>query len=145
MCQAAAQDGLLDTTFNDSVDRSFDQDGFAGNNYQPIPQFAGDYFQDTDKWYAVEYSPGIGWQLKVTDARNNNFVPVASAARAVIRGNAMMIMIPESEFSVPNPSYRTTSFRHSGDFGQNPPFDWLADYDPVPGEPLRPFPAEDDQ
>jgi hypothetical protein len=120
----------------------FDQDANTGNNYVPSPQFAGDYFQGSDKWYAVEYAPTSGWRLKVTDARNGGFVPVASAARAIIEGNSIVLAVPASEFTSPSPAYRTTSFRHSGDFGQAPPFDWLADYDPVPGDPLRPFPTE---
>lgn len=120
----------------------FDQDGDPSNDYVPIPQFANDYFRGSDKWYAVEYTPSGGWELKVTDARNNAFTPVASAARAVILGNSILLAVPESEFSVANPAYRTTSFRHSGDFGQSSPFDYSADYDPPPGEPLRPFDGE---
>lgn len=118
----------------------FDQDGFAGNDYVASPQFAGDYYQGTDKWYSLEYTPGVGWKLKVTDARNGGFVAVASAARAIIQGNSIVLAVPAAEFSVAAPAFRTTSFRHTGDYGQNPPHDWLADYFPVPGDPLGAFP-----
>lgn len=120
----------------------FDQDGNSANNYVPLPQFQGDYFRGTDKWYAVEYTPANGWTLKVTDARGGGFVQVPSAARAVISGKTIVLSVPASEFSVPDPAYRISSFRHSGDFGQNPPHDWSADYDPAPQAPLRTFRSE---
>lgn len=138
--QYAADIPLADPSNLSQYGFVFDQDGDASNNYRPIPQFAGDYYQDTDKWYSVEYSPAQGWRLVVTDARNGSFVQVASAARAVISGRVMMLVVPASEFAVARPAYRTTAFRHRGDFGQNPPHDWNADYDPQPGKPLRKFP-----
>jgi hypothetical protein len=108
----------------------FDADGDPDNNYVPLEQFANDFFQDTDLWYSVEYTPSGGWRLIVTDARNNVFTAVASAARAIITGNTILIGIPASEFSAGEVGARMTSFCHGGDFGQNPPFDWSADYYP---------------
>ncbi len=118
----------------------FDGDGNASNNYVASAQFAGDYYQGTDTWYSLEYTPGNGWKLKVTDARNGGFVAKASAARAVISGRTIALVVPASEFAVARPAFRTTSFRHTGDFGQNPPYDYNADYDPEPGKALAPFP-----
>ncbi len=108
----------------------FEDDGNDSNNYEPAPAFQGDYFQGTDKWYALEYSPAAGWDLKVTDASDNAFQQVASAAWAVIAQNCVMLVVPMSEFDGPTPQYRVTAFRHSGDFGQNPPFDYSADFHP---------------
>ena len=117
----------------------FDADGNASNNYVPLPQFANDYFKGTDRWYDVGYTPSGGWQLRVTDARNNNFVEVASAARAMILGDSITLVVPAQEFSSANPTIRQTAFRHSGDFGMFPPFDWSADYHPDLDDPLRPI------
>ena len=58
----------------------FDADGNTGNNYVPPPAFPNDFFKDSDRWYEVNYSPQAGWTLRVTDARNNQFNQVSSAA-----------------------------------------------------------------
>ena len=108
----------------------FDADGDPDNNYVPLAQFANDFYQGTDLWYSVEYSPAGGWNLIVTDARNNTFSSVASAARAIISGNTIVLAVPYSEFSAETVWFRLTSFRHSGDYGQNPPYDWSSDYHP---------------
>ena len=130
---AMSTQGLIPT--NDSVNSYqygfvFEDDGNDANNYVPAAAFQGDYFQGTDKWYALEYTPAAGWDLKVTDASNNAFQQVGSAARAIIAQNCVMLVVPLSEFDGPAPRYRVTAFRHSGDFGQNPPFDYSADFHP---------------
>ena len=79
----------------------FDADGDTTNNYVPDPAFENDFFRDSDRWYEATYSPSEGWKLKVTDARNNNFTEIASAARVIISENAFVLVVPASEFSVP--------------------------------------------
>jgi hypothetical protein len=32
---------------------------------------------------------------------------------------------------VPAPRYRVTAFRHTGDYGMNPPHDWNGDVEPM--------------
>lgn len=117
----------------------FDSDGNSGNNWVPLPQFANDYFQDTDLWFAVEYSPFSGWRLNVTSAGKQS--PASSAARAIIKDNTITLVVPRSEFASSTPTFRLTSFRHSGDYGQNPPYDWSADYHPRLNEALAKIPG----
>ena len=94
---------------------------------------------DSDRWYEATYSPSEGWKLKVTDARNNNFTEIASAARVIISENAFVLVVPASEFSVAEPAYRVTAFCHEGDFGLNPGSFWSADVEPPVAEGLAPF------
>jgi hypothetical protein len=130
---------LSDPTYLYQYGFVFDQDGNQSNNFVPLPRFSNDFFQNTDKWYEVLYTPQSGWRLKVTDARNGGFVQVASAARAVINGNSITLAVPVSEFGVARPSFRLSAFRHTGDFGLNPPHDYSADYVPEPMDPLKQF------
>lgn len=106
----------------------FDSDGNNGNNWVPLPQFANDYFQGTDLWYTLDYSPSAGWQLNVRSSAKQ--ASVVSAARVVIRENTLTLFVPADEFDTATPTFRLTSFRHAGDFGQNPPYNWFADYHP---------------
>ncbi len=117
----------------------FDSDGNTFNNYTPPAAFDNDFFRDTDRWYAVTYSPQAGWSLAVTDATNGNLTAVASAARVIIRDNTMLLVVPVTEFAVPNPAYRVTSFAHNGDWGLNPPHTWSGDPTPTVHEPLATF------
>lgn len=123
----------------------FDTDGDPFNDWVPIPEFPNDFFQDTDRWYQVMYSPDDGWELvcsQVTDGANQQVSDVATAANAMIVGNIVTLVVPiaeldnfakglESGFGI-----RYTSFRHTGDFGLNPPFDFNADVEPPVDEGL---------
>ncbi len=117
----------------------FDSDGQAGNNYVPHPSFPNDFFAYTDKWYELTYSPGNGWQLKVTDARLD-YAVVSSSARVVIAGSEMGWFIPRGELDSDNAGWRITAFAHTGDYGLSGGF-WSADYHPPVGNPLVPIPA----
>lgn len=115
----------------------FDADGDLTNNYQASAAYPNDYYQNTDRWYSVTYAPGTGWDLEVVDASSTKAPQyVYSAATALINGNIIMLVVPLSEFAVTNPTYRVTAFRHSGDYGQSPPFDWSGDYHPDIDQPL---------
>lgn len=117
----------------------FDSDGVAGNNYQPQPQYANDFFKGTDLWYAAEYTPAEGWRLRVTDASGGGFVSIPSDARLIIQGNAMVLLVPTSELTVAMPSFRFSAFRHTGDYGLNPPYDWDGSVWPAVADGLAPF------
>lgn len=106
----------------------FDSDDDPANNFQPLPQFPGDFFQDTDLWYQAQYSPSSGWSLRVTDAAVDPSGSISSQARLIISGNVLVLVVPASEFAVPRPKYRLTNFRHTGDFGQTPPHDGTATF-----------------
>lgn len=108
----------------------FDSDGKSGNNWVPAPAFQGDYFQGTDQWYSVEYSPTMGWNLNAQSVVDQVPTPIATNAIAVINGNVITLFVPKREFESSNPGYRFSAFRHSGDYGQNPPHDWSADHFP---------------
>lgn len=117
----------------------FDTDGDTSNNYVPHPSYPDDFFKDSDRWYTVEYAPGTGWTLICRDATNSVISEVPTAARAIISGNCLLLVVPRSEFAVPDPSYRVTAFTHTGDFGANPPHDWSGDQHPRVSEGLAPF------
>lgn len=99
----------------------FDGDGNPNNNYVPHPSFPDDYFKDTDRWYTLDYDPVTGWTLVCRDATNSVITEVPTAARAIIRGNSVMLVVPSSEFAAAEPSYRVTAFTHTGDYGAPPP------------------------
>jgi hypothetical protein len=115
----------------------FDADGDGGNNYVPLPEYPKDFFVDTDRWYVATYDPAAGWTMDVTNARDGALEPVASAARIVLTGNAIILVVPSSEFEVTTPAYRLTAFRHVGDWGASG--EWSADVVPTVDEGLHPF------
>lgn len=118
----------------------FDADGSVSNNYQPPAQYADDLFKNTDRWYEANYAPAGGWSLKVSTAASGNIQPAQSAARIVVSGNSMMLVVPADEFAVAKPGYRLTAFRHKGDYGANPPHDYDGSVWPLVNDPLAPWP-----
>ncbi len=117
----------------------FDADGEATNNYQPAPAYPYDFFKDTDRWYVAGYDPSTGWSLQVTDASGPAPQVVESAARMVIAGDTIALVVPASEFPVPKPDFRVTAFRHEGDWGMNPPYVWSGDVEPPVASGLESF------
>lgn len=111
----------------------FDSDSDPANDWVALPAFPNDYYQGTDFWIQVRYTPGSGWSMdvqRVTDAENNVAEPVQSAAIGIISDDGVTVMVPENEFASATPGYRLNTFRHTGDFGANPPFNWSADFHP---------------
>lgn len=102
----------------------FDQDGDPDNNYGAPADYPNDFFDGTDRWYEARYAPGSGWSLVVTDATDGNLTTVASDARLIIKDHVLTLVVPAGEFAVADPAYRVTAFRHTGDYGINPPHDW---------------------
>ncbi len=92
----------------------FDRDGNTNNNYQPHPDYANDFFKDTDFWIVAYYHPDYGWGLTISDATNGVITTATSAAKMLISGNTIIVFIPRSEFSAQNIGYRVTAFRHDG-------------------------------
>ena len=115
-----------------------DSDASPANNYVASPQFQDDFFQGTDRWYELGYAPATGWTLRCrVVGAGNSISTVPSAARAILSGDTLLLVVPRSELGVPNPPFRATTFSHAGDFGQNPPYDWSGDPTPTVAEPLR--------
>ncbi|MBX3233134.1 MAG: hypothetical protein KIT84_20290 [Labilithrix sp.] len=142
MLYATVQDPipLTDATNHFQYGFVFDADGNPSNNYVPAAAYPNDFFKGTDRWYAAEYSPAAGWSLKVTDASGGSTSSATSMARVILRDDTILLVVPASEFSVPAPSYRTTLFRHTGDYGANAPHDWDGAVDPPVASGLHPFP-----
>ena len=118
----------------------FDADGVAANNYQPSAAYPNDFFKGSDRWYEVSYKPGAGWSAKVSRIVNNVPQTEVSAARITINGNVIALVVPASEFSAPKPSFRITAFRHTGDYGLNPPYNWDGSIWPNVATGLAAFP-----
>ncbi len=117
----------------------FDADNTPGNNYQANAQYADDLFKNTDRWYEANYAPASGWALKTSTALNGNIQPATSAARVIIAGNSITLVLPASEVASKAP-YRLTAFRHTGDYGINPPYNYDGSVWPAVGQPLTPSP-----
>ena len=115
----------------------FDSDGNTANNYTTADN---DFFNDTDRWYVMSYTDAGGWVLTVSTAFDGLIVEVASAARVIIKDNAMTLLVPAGEFAVPDPDYRVTAFCHNGDFGIPPPNNWSGDLHPPVADGLETFP-----
>ena len=127
----------------------FDTDALPFNDWVPSPSFPNDFFQGTDRWYEIAYEPGAGWELIASQVTNGAAQQVTrgvpTAANAIIVGNAITLVVPTDELSgtakgIPSGfGVRYTSFRHTGDFGLNPPFDYNADVEPPVDEGLFRF------
>ena len=118
----------------------FDADGVELNNYQPGAQYPNDFFKGTDRWYVAGYDPAKGWTLQVTDASGGTTKPLASAARVIIKDNAMVLVVPAAEFKVAKPKFRLTAFRHGGDYGMKAPYDWDGSLLPAVADGLQAMP-----
>ena len=118
----------------------FDADGVAANNYQPSAQYPNDFFKDTDRWYEANYDPTNGWSMKVTDASGGTITPATSTSRIIIKDNAIVLVAPASELAVAKPAFRLTAFRHTGDYGINPPYNWDGSLWPAVAQGLQAFP-----
>lgn len=114
----------------------FDSDRDPSNNYVAPPEYPGDFFDDTDRWYAVTYDPAKGWALTVSIIVDGEVRGASSQARMIVQGNTMTLLVPRIEFHEPCPSYRMTAFAHEGDYGLRPPYVFSADVEPLVGQPL---------
>jgi hypothetical protein len=119
----------------------FDSDGNPANNYQASAQYPNDFFDDTDHWYVAEHTPATGWSLRVTDATGGapTDVTAASRARIILIDHVLVLLVPAGELEVPDPRYRVTAFRHTGDYGLTPPHDWDGYVEPPVSDGLAPF------
>ncbi|MFC1502513.1 T9SS type A sorting domain-containing protein [bacterium] len=114
----------------------FDIDGDTTNNYQPAPEFAYDFYQDTDYWIEVIYDPAFGWFMFVNDVSNGELYPADSDAKMIIVGNTLITFVPKDEFLADVIGYRMTAYRHTGDWGMTSG-DWDGDVQPPVAEGLR--------
>lgn len=120
----------------------FEPDANASNNYVPSSQYANDFFAGTQLWFDVARSASGVFSLSATDATNNVITPVpGTAARAVLHGDAAMLLVPIGELGgAPPQGYRVTAFRHTGDYGIPAPHDWDGSLFPAVADGLADFP-----
>jgi hypothetical protein len=104
-----------------------DSDGQSDNNYVPPLAELNDPVKGTDSWYSLVHLPGNGWSFHLYLADGSE---VATSARVVLDGNALVFVIPKSEVNGPGAGFRITTFTHKGDFGANG--DWSGDFHPKP-------------
>ena len=117
-----------------------DADGDPSNNFEFTPPNDWDYYQNTDRWYMLDWKPDIGdWTLSVMDIVQNIY-PFPSAARAVVMGDIVVFFIPASEIAVENPGYRITAFGQDISFDPDSNCGDVSGADPT--EPLREDPIE---
>lgn len=132
----AAAVPLDDAQYYHQIAAVFDGDGISSNNYRGSASYPKDLFDDTDMWFELRYAPGGTWEIHATLARGGVMSSRQTAARAFVRGSGTVFFIPTSELDLERPSYRATAFRHTGDFGLDPPHDFNGDVYPLVGEPL---------
>lgn len=111
-----------------------DADDDPGNNYAAPAKFPKDFYDGTDRWYEASYAPATGWVLTAKDAHGPTPTNFPTAARLMIKENAIMLAVPAGEIPSKKPRWRATSFRHKGDYGVNPPYDWSGDVVPPVGQ-----------
>lgn len=114
-----------------------DSDGNAANDFKPLPAFPNDFWKGTDRWYQIDYTDAGGWTLKVSQVdSSNNVTEVASAARAIVVNDSIVMVVPKSEVPGPGAKWRASSFVHQGDFGVGAPYLWSGDVEPTVASPL---------
>ncbi|MFN0245615.1 MAG: hypothetical protein ACKV2T_01820 [Kofleriaceae bacterium] len=117
----------------------FDADGDTSNNYTPLAQYPADFFKDTDRWYELLYTPSAGWTTKVSTARGSSIQVAQSDAQLLVVGSVILLLVPVSEFASSTPAYRFTAFRHTGNYGLQPPHDFDGYVDPPVAMGLHTF------
>ena len=93
-----------------------DADGNKANNFQFNPPYDWDYWQNTDRWYILDWNPELGsWSFNVPDINKQSFSDISNA-RAVIYEDMVVFFIPADEFSVDYPAFRLSAFGHDGSY-----------------------------
>jgi len=119
----------------------FDSDGDTTNNFEYMAPYDWDYYQGTDRWYELNWSPQMGaWQVNVSAWNGQMPEQVSSAARVVIDGRLVVFFIPVSEFAVSRPGFRATAFAHDGTYAPDVSAGDVSGADPT--EPLLELPQE---
>jgi hypothetical protein len=117
----------------------FDANGVVADNYTPSPQYPNDFFGGTDLWIEANRTAAGAWSAKATNAAGGSITAATTSAHVFISGSAIGALVPASELSVALPSFRVTAFRHSGDYGMNPPHDYDGSVHPAVADGLAPF------
>ena len=94
-----------------------DADGETANDWVPQGSFDWDYFQGTDTWFQLFHDFGTGsWSITASRVDSSQIIqPVELPVRAVIRGNTITFIVPESSIPLDAP-YRVSAFVHDGTF-----------------------------
>jgi hypothetical protein len=118
-----------------------DTDGDPGNNYQFMPPYNWDYYQNTDTWYELTWDPYRSvWELALRDVRQGQALARHTDARVMISENLIYFVIPAAELETARPGYRMTSFAHDGTYAPEASGGDVTGIDPT--EPLQQIPDE---
>lgn len=118
----------------------FDADGDPANNFRFQPPYNWDYWQNTDRWYSLDWSPEQqAWGVNVSDVAKNQFV-APSAARVVLLGDTVVFFIPGDELPAESLGYRVSAFGHDGTFSVEVSSGDVSGADPT--EPLTEISAQ---
>jgi hypothetical protein len=117
-----------------------DADGDLGNNFTNQYPYDWDYFQNTDRWYNLNWDPNTSkWDLSVADVVMQLW-PAPSAARAVVVGDTVTFFVPGDEITAEEPGYRLTAFGHDGYYTPSASIGDVTGANPT--EPLTPVGAQ---
>jgi hypothetical protein len=118
----------------------FDADGDPVNNFRFQAPYDWDYWQNTDRWYALDWNPSQQvWNLNVTDVAKQQFA-APSAARTVMLGDIVVFFIPSEELPAESLGYRVSAFGHDGTYQLEVSSGDVSGADPT--EPLTEIDAE---
>lgn len=114
----------------------FETDDDATNDWEPLPAYPNDTYQGTDLWVQLTANAGGPWTVGVDDVTSSQQIVrrATSDARVVRDGSVLVMMVPLADLG-PAPAFRTTAFRHDGQWLQG---DWNIDYYPET-DTLLPF------
>ena len=76
----------------------FDRDGEESNNFQALPAFPLDFFQNTDMWYEVLWVPTTGWTVQRRIWTGASALVTPTEALALIVDRVLVLAIPRNEF-----------------------------------------------
>lgn len=84
-----------------------DSDDDPANDFEPVAPFTDDFFQGTDRWYQLVYTPDTDWYLSIQNADRS--VPT-STARVAIWDDTLVFFVPMRELGTDAPRYRVTAY-----------------------------------
>jgi hypothetical protein len=112
-----------------------DRDANSANNFQNLPPFEKEQFDDTDTWYVANFDPFGGWSVSAVDAQQFPPNPMDSAVRVIIDRQGQYFVIPMAELDdAEQILVRYATLAHENDYGKTRP--WSADATPPVDEPL---------
>jgi hypothetical protein len=114
-----------------------DADGDSSNNFDPHPAFLNHVGSGTDRRYAIDRRPGIGWTLTATDVRGGVETTVPTRAVALVMRTAIALLVPLSELGGRPRPYRAFAQEYDDAAGPTGAPPWSADCAPFVAQGLQ--------